>query len=436
MRSRTCLRVVTIALVVWVSACGSCDPPAQRDSSTATDAIRIATGKVAPEGDAREHKPVPPVLPEATLVGQSGQVAVERSESTLKMPALADFPDFLFVGDSVSTGDDGSADLDVGQNTKMSLGPSTSVTVGIHRPLEIVLHVGTISLSGDPIGGFTRRFMVMTPGALVFYAGPDMGVAVASSGEVRVDVRDCPLRELAKAAKAKVPDRPIRARCGYIGTGEEQDLVTGDRILIGPDLEVQKTKLVEDEGLEAWANERAESLADDPEKIVDAYLAWTETAQADVRTFIDEIKTRRERNKELIRKLRDLRKAGKPDPSKKAAGSVEGDSEKPTSEIAEVKLELTNNSSEQYRLRHLLLARWYQLSLYLALVEPLLVQEGLAPLGKKLPKIQEAVEGLGAEVLELFSRKVRRQHKPKFMPKNFIGKEMFGKQPKKPYEKQ
>ena len=422
------------ALVVLMGGCDSCGPrsempdPAQTGKST-----NVARGGVAGEQQAVHAAPAPPAA-EASIVEQAGEVVVARSEQSRKMPGVAEQETSLFVGDSVSTGPDGSATLDVGFDTRVALGPSTRLSIGIHRPFELVLHVGRATLSGAAIKGVTKRFMVLTPGALVFHAGPRMEIAVAETGDVRVDVIDCPMTPPIQPADRSLPPRPPRARCTILYDEEQMDLETGDSVCIDPALKVSWNRLADDADLDAWMAGRAESLDGDPAGRVSRFAGWVGTALDDVRAYIDDIKTRRERNKELIKTLRDLRKAGKPDASKSALEASAG-LEGPTSEIEEVKKELTENSSMQYKLRHRLLMRWSQAALHLQLVRPVLGDEELAPVGKTPAGLVEAIEGLGEEIHGLFARKPAHKKSPKFMPKDFLKQEIDISQPKKRIEK-
>jgi hypothetical protein len=274
--------------------------------------------------------------------------------------------------------------------------------------------------------------MIMTPAGVVFYAGPAMDVAVAPGGEVRVDVGDCPVRE---AVKTSMLTQEARARCTLVTTGEEQDLVTGDRIVIGTDLAVKKSS-IEDEAPdpESWVKERAESLGKDPSRAVAAYAGWVGSALGDIRSFIDEIQSRRSRNKELIKKLRDLRKAGHADASKAATNALkEGDA--PLSEVAEVKKELTLNSRAQYRLRHQLLARYYQASLYFERLGAHLGDEALSSTGKTVQELGQSIGALGLEIHELIARKPRHRPMSRFTPKGLGSGPGVHLTPKKPVEK-
>ncbi len=215
---------------------------------------------------------------------------------------------------------------------------------------------------------------------------------------------------------------------------EIEDLDTGDSVRIDPALAILWTKVDDGPDLDAWLVERAESLEKDRAARVAQFAGWIGPALEDVRAFIDDIKTRRERNKELIKTLRDLRKAGKPDASK-AASKAGADLETPASEIEAVKKELTDNSSMQYKLRHRLLMRWTQASLHLQLIKPALADESLAGVGKTPVELAKVLDGLGEEILGLFTRKPSHLKSPKFTPKNFLKQEMVDSQPKKRIEK-
>lgn len=424
--------VAGAAVLAVLSGCDSCQPPAQTVGLDGAGKTQPVAGEAMPAGAKKVHKARPPVMAEATITARSGDVLVERSESTSAKPGLAARQDHLFVGDSVITGPGASVTLDIGQGSELVVGPSSRLSMGIFRPQEIVLHVGTASFSGEAIKGLTRRFMVMTPGGLVFYAGPAMEVAVAASGEVLVDVKDCPPRE---AIKTTTGIREARARCTFITNGGEQDLVTGDKLVIGQGLEASKvwSGNVAPEPA-AWVKERAESLGEDPSAAAGAYAQWIGAALGDIRSFLDELKTRRERSKELLKKLRDLRKAGQPDPSKAAAATMKEGEEAPT-EIVGVQVELSENSSQQYKLRHQLLARFYQVSLHLQLLGDHLDAEVLSDVGKTPGELMEAVNALGLELYDLIARKVRHKTVSKVMPKHLGTMPGLREPPKKPVAK-
>jgi len=427
--------MVTAVVAVLAVGCDSCGPqPAKPDTAQAGKSTKIAQGGVAGDHQKTVHDAPPPLAAEATIVKRAGEVVVSRSEQTRKMPGMAEQEASLFVGDSIATGADGSVTLDIGFDTRIALEPSSRLSIGIHRPFELVLHVGRATLSGSPIKGITKRFMVLTPGALVFYAGPRMEIAVAPGGDVRVDVSECPMTPPIQPADRSLPPRPPRARCTILSGEEQEDLDTGDSIVIDQALSVTRSKLGEGADLDAWMVERAESLEKDPAARVARFAGWIGAALEDVRASIDDIKKRRERNKVLIKTLRDLRKAGKPDASK-AASKTSEDLDVPTSEIDEVKKELTENSSTQYKLRHRLLMRWSQASLHLQLLEPHLDDESLTSVGKTPVELAQALEGLGEEIHGLFSRKPAHRKSPKFTPKNFLKQEMDIAAPKRRIEK-
>jgi hypothetical protein len=425
---------VLAAAVIAMTGCDSCAPPHEiPDAVGAGKTEKVAVGGVAGEKKAVHDAP-PPFVAEATIVKRSGEVTVARSEQTRKTPGMAGQDDALFVGDSVATAEGASAVLDIGFDTRLELGPSSRVSIGIHRPFELVLHVGRATLSGGPIKGVTKRFMLLTPGALVFYAGPKMDVAVAPTGDVRVDVVDCPKTPPIQPADRSLPQRPPRARCTILYAQEQEDLETGDVLSIDPALAVQRSTMQEVTGIDDWMAERAGSLGKDPAARVTQFAGWIGSALEDVRAMIDDIKARRERNKELIKTLRDLRKAGKADSSEAAAQAGE-DLEAPRSEIEEVKMELTENSSMQYKLRHGLLMRWSQASLHLQLLEPELSDENLASVGKTPAQLAQALEDLGEEIHGLFSRKPGHKKSPKYMPKSFFKHGLDKPMPKKRIEK-
>jgi hypothetical protein len=430
MRRQTCMCAGVLAAATWMAGCRSCGAP-DLDAS-APDGVpgNAVAGHPAGEQDARMA--VPSFVVEASVVERSGQVEVARSEATRMMPGVAELPDSLFVGDSVSTGADGSATLDVGQATTVVMGPSTRVSIGVHRPLEVILHVGMATISGEAMRGFARRFTIVTPGGLIFYSGPSMNVAVARTGETRVDVTDCPRAEAPASAQPPEPGDLPRARCSLLVDEDEIDLVTGDHVLVGADLAVRRLKPGEVVDAGEWMAGRAESLKNDPGPFVGAFAGWIGKALADMREHVDGIKERRERNKVLIKTLRDLRKQGKPDPSQSIAEKAP---EGAGGEIAGVKAELTTNSSEQYKLRHRLMARWGEASLTMTLLGPHLTAESLAPAGKTPEELTAAIEGLGVEFLELFSRKSRQLRAPKFMPKNIYERGALDSAPKKRVEK-
>ncbi len=433
---RYLIAAAVVALSVGCDSCGQKN--ATPDAAQAGKSTKIARGGVAGGQAQKVHDAPPPFSAEATIIKKAGEVVVSRSEQSRKMPGMAGQEDALFVGDSVATGADGSATLDVGFDTRLALGPSSRLSIGVHRPFELVLHVGRATLSGTAIKGITKRFMVLTPGALVFYAGPRVEIAVARTGDVRVDVVDCPMTPPIQPADRSLPQRSPRARCTILYAEEQMDLETGDSVCVDPALSVNWNKLADDADLDAWMAERAESLEKDPAARVERFTGWIGTALGDVRTYVDDIKTRRERNKELIKTLRDLRKAGKPDASKaasKAASEAGSEPEAPASEIEEVKRELTDNSAMQYKLRHLLLMRWSQASLHLQLIEPLLTDENLASVGKTPVELAGVLDGLGGEILGLFSRKPSHMKSPKFTPKSFFKQEIGNAAPKKRIEK-
>jgi len=427
MRARTFIVLVAAA---WQASCSSCRPPEQKILET-VDAPGPGPDAIA---GGQVHKAGPPIVSEATMVEKTGEVRIERAESSLMMPGLASMEDSLFVGDSVSTGADGRATIDLGLNTKLALGPASSVSIGIFRPQEVVLRSGTASLSGEAIKGMSRRFLVMTPGGIVFHAGPAMDVAVAADGEVRVDVVDCPPAEPSAAAEGQV-EPAGNARCGFMATGEEQGLATGDRLVIGSNLAVKLSRMEEGgDDPASWIAKRKEALASDPARTVKEFAGWAGTALGDLRTFIDDIKAKRERSKELIRQLRDLRKQGKPEATDSAAAAAKKASA-PTGEITLIKEELTANSADQLLLRHRLLARWYQLSLRLELLAPHLTDEALAASGEKADVLRRSVEGLGVEIHELFTRRPKHQRSPIFAPKESIFQHGVTAKPKKPVAK-
>jgi len=425
---------VLAAAIIAMTGCDSCAPPPEvPDDPRAGTSEKVAVGGVAGEKKSVHDAP-PPFVAEATIVKRSGEVTVARSEQTRKAPGLAEQEDGLFVGDSIATAEGASAVLDIGFETRLELGPSSRLSIGIHRPFELVLHVGQATLSGPPIKGVTKRFMVLTPGALVFYAGPEMDIAVAPTGDVRVDVIDCPRTPPIQPADRSLPERTPRARCTILYTQEQEDLETGDSVSIDPALAVERGKVAAAAGIDDWMAERAGSLAKAPATRVNQFAGWIGTALDDVRAMIDDIKARRERNKELIKTLGELRKAGKADASK-AAAKAGKDIEAPRSEIEEVKMELTENSSMQYKLRHRLLMRWSQASLHLQLLEPELSDENLASVGKTPVEIAQALEGLGEEIHGLFSRKPGHKKSPKYMPRSFFKHGLDNPMPKKRIEK-
>lgn len=425
-----------LILALACTACDSCSaPPPQSGDAPPPGKGTILPSDHQPSARAsskKVHETVPAVIEEATIVEQSGAVEVTRSEKTRKTPGLSSQKDRMFMGDSISTGEDGSARLDIGQKTHLSLGPSSTLSIGTHRPLEMVIHRGRITLAGEKIRGYTRRFKLMTPGGAFFHAGPRTELAVADDGTVRVDVVECPEKPPRPKSLQKIQGKEDdRRRCSMIVGDEEQFLITADSVLVMRDLGVkQSTTDAQDVSIGQWLSAANEAMARDPAPAVKQFAGWILPAMEQVRTHMKELTDRRARNKELIKKLRDLRKAGKPDPSKASGAKATGG---PASEMQAVKEELRENSAAQYQLRHLLLARYHMVMLRFELLEPHLTDQALEASSITAKELGVDVQALGAELAELISRKPHRKVPPKLMPRHLLKKGPPA--PKKPVEK-
>ncbi len=423
-------RVLLALSVLVLACCESCQGKPPKDRPVPGKAIVLPPGQN--HSATKVHKTTPAIVPEATIVERSGDVKVARAASTTSTPGLAEQETSLFVGDGLSTGPDGFARLDIGLESFLTLGPSSRLSIGPHRPQELVLHRGTATLDGAAIKGYTRRFEIMTPGGAVFYAGPAMAMAVTDAGELRVDVTDCPLKPpKPRSSIVKVEgEEEILKRCSMIVGDEEQFLVTGDRVLVGRDLKVDLSLIGDDApALADWLTQSNARLAEDPSAAVSGFAAWILPAMEQVEAHLAEVVERRTQNKELIEKLRDLRKAGKPDASKNVPAVPGG----PASETEAVKQALRDNSAAQYKLRLLLMARFHQVALRFELLEHLLSDQALAGSGATLAQIEKGVKDLDTEFLSLISRKPHRKVPPKPMPKHLLEKPL--PLPKKPIEK-
>jgi hypothetical protein len=426
---KTIVKVLIVTVTLSVTACDSCGgQPSMSDAGTVGKGVVYPPDYAVPSKQpTKVHKTTPAIMQEASVLEKSGDVVITRSEATAKTPGFEGQDDSLFVGDSIVTGQDGAAVLDIGQETKMSMGASAKLSIGTHRPMEMILHRGVFTLEGTAIRGLTRRFKLMTPGGVVFYAGPAMTVAIGADGVVRVDVTDCPLHEPPPTSlQQKGKQYDPQPRCSFLSATEEENLVTADRIVIGTDLSVGRSQIAEgDQDAAQWVTERDAKLAEDPGPVASSFAAWLVPAIEEVHGFMQELVERRAKNKELIQTLRDLRKAGKPDPSSKVEGMAGQDDE-----VARVKEELRDNSGAQYKLRQLMLARYHQVVLRLELLSSHLDDDLLAKSGKTLDAVNEDVEGLDAQLFELVSRKPQHKMPPKMMPGNLLKKALPS--PKKP----
>jgi hypothetical protein len=402
-----------LILILAAGGCDSCQPPPDRREAPAPGRAEVETTAPPPEKPGRKvHRTMPAVLQEATVVERSGEVEVDRSETTRKTPGLAERSEALFVGDSVSTGGGGSVKLDVGHETHLTLGPSSSLTIGVHRPLELVLHRGRADLSGPLIRGYTRRFKLMTPGGAVFYAGPGMSLAVADDGAVRVDVTDCPVEPPKPKSLSEGKPPEDRRRCAFIAEDEETFLVTGDRLVVEPGLKIALSSMEDDAPqLSTWLAERNERFAQDQSGAVSAFAAWVGGAADQVGEDMEEVSRRRRRNKELIHELRDLRKAGKAEATENVESAAG-----PAAEIEKVKDQLRENSAAQYRLRLVLLARFHQVVLQHELLAEHLTDETLEPSGTTVEELARTVETLREKLAGLIQRRPRRKLPPKKLP--------------------
>ncbi len=398
-----------IAFTLLLAGCSGCGKPSAAGDAGQEPgrAVLIPPGLEARGGQLEAG---PAVLPEATIVERGGTVGIERSPETLLKPVLAEKPYELFVGDFLTTGADGTAVLDLGMDTELELAPSTRIAIGVHRPYEIEVHSGTVGLSGPAIKGSTRRFVLTTPGGVVFYAGPSMTLSVAMDGSVLVDVADCPPAAAPPAPpeKAHAPTQVQAFRCSFLASQAEEELVTGDRLLVEPGARVSRSRM--DAGgpaAAAWIAGRGEAFAADPRPAVTAFASWLSPAMTEIADLVKLIDANRIRNQELIKQLRDLRQQGKPDGSADIAkmAAEKGAGQDPG--ITAVKDELVKSSAEQFRLRSVLLARYDQISLGMEILGGKLTDADLAAAGKSLDGLRASMGGLAGLVSGILDRPPR-----------------------------
>ncbi|HVN63746.1 MAG TPA: FecR family protein [Candidatus Binataceae bacterium] len=164
--------------------------------------------------------------PDGTIASAVGQVSIVRNGATI--PAAAGMP--VSRGDRIATGADGQAIVRVADQSKLELGPSTSISLdqfagGGAAPTRVGLFSGILRSVVKSAGGVPANYQIHTPNAVAAVRGTDFYTSYESeSAEVgkfhgcaqytTVDVRN----GVVNLAQITDPDNGINLEFGDDGT--------------------------------------------------------------------------------------------------------------------------------------------------------------------------------------------------------------------------
>jgi len=383
-RARAALAVL---LACWAAGCGGCD-----DAPRARDAGRRVT-KAANAGKAGETSAKNTILAEAEFLEVEGGVRWDRSGRIPNRLArvdagaanLADTPptvgDELRIGDAVEVGETGHVVLRLPEQGQVALGTEARLVVSPFAMNELGLQRGRLHASLDAPGQGRRSLKIATPGAYLLVQGREVLVGAGDDGSLRVCALSGVVTVHAASGKTDVPQ----------GRALEVDAAgrAGAPVPAPPESEAMAS-------MDGWMQGRRELVRRGAGA---AAAALTKQVAAEIDAApgeFEKVAKARERNRELLRGLREERRAGK------APGATADAARRELAEASEALVGQTDTARALWARIH------GRFDLARRLAPEVGPQSGHDATAEALAALTPRVETLRQEALRLFRRSPRR----------------------------